>query len=267
METPQIDVFWFRRRPNFGDAIAPRLVAQFAGANAVWTPPRWAEAVVIGSVAGRIARGYRGIVVGVGKIEETMSLDLSGARVLGLRGELTRRDSGVRGEIALGDSGLLAAALLGERPSSAFSLGVVPHYRDHDLVARHPDAEVIDVGADPVEVVRKIASCERIISSSLHGLITADSFGIPRMWEPSDRLMGGRFKFADYASALGITLEPDTWATAPAATVESRVAELRDAFGEIPIAVEAARREPRAGIRRTIAGVARRLPSERRPRP
>jgi pyruvyltransferase len=260
-----IDTFWFRRRQNFGDAIAPHMVAHFAGVEAVWTPPRWSEAVVIGSVAGRVSHGYRGVVVGVGKIDESMTLDLSRARVLGLRGELTWRGSGVSGDIALGDSGLLAAELVGGRPPTQYALGVVPHYHDRELAGRYPDAEIIDVGKHPVEVIRKIAACERIVSSSLHGLITADSFGIARRWEPSERLIGGRFKFADYASALGIKLEPDVWATAPATVVAGRVAELRDAFRELPHATQLATHDRHERLRRRVAGVARLVP-ERRPR-
>ena len=45
-----------------------------------------------------------------------------------------------------------------------------------------------------------------ILSSSLHGLVAADSFGIPNIrMVCSDRIYGGDFKYDDYYSAFGYT--------------------------------------------------------------
>jgi pyruvyltransferase len=64
------------------------------------------------------------------------------------------------------------------------------------------DLIVIDVQQQPLEVFTKIDSCRYILSSSLHGLIVADSLGIPNAWLDAPDLIGGRFKFDDYYSAL-----------------------------------------------------------------
>jgi pyruvyltransferase len=51
-------------------------------------------------------------------------------------------------------------------------------------------------------------SCERIVSSSLHGLVIADAYGIPNAWLNSDggaggsRPGGGEFKFYDYFASV-----------------------------------------------------------------
>ena len=242
-------VYWFRGRPNFGDALAPVLLDRFAGVRADWSHPALSDGVVIGSVAGRLPRRYYGVTLGIGKYGEDVPLDLSRAQVLGLRGPMTLRDSQARGNPVLGDSGLLAAELLGTRPPVSHDLGVVAHMKDGELAARYPDAHRIDVGRDPLDVIREIATCERIVSSSLHGLVTADAFGIPRCWQLSERVRGAAFKFRDYAAALGMPLEPDEWATAPASVVESVVSQLRDAFREIPARLDA---EPRRAVHRAI---------------
>ncbi|HUG49089.1 MAG TPA: hypothetical protein VMP67_11835 [Candidatus Limnocylindria bacterium] len=242
--------------------MAVPLVRHFAGLDARWAPPEKSDAAIIGSIAGQLPRGYGGVIVGIGKIRPDVDIDLSAATVLGLRGELTLRGAGVRGDIALGDTGLLAIDLLGERPAVAHALGVVPHYLDQSLAGRYPSAFRIDVGGDPLVVIRQIASCQRIVSSSLHGLVTADSLGIARMWEPYAELKGGRFKFDDYASALGIKLEPGGWDTAPQSAVARARSALRDAMKELSAALSAPpkpagrgrishllRRRPRAGAR------------------
>ena len=245
-----IRVYWFRRRPNFGDAIAPALLARFAGLDAVWSEPSDCEAVVIGSVAGRVAHGYHGVIVGIGKLRDSVELDLSTARVLGLRGQLTARGSKAVGSYALGDPGLLAIDMLDERPAALHPLGTVAHWKDTSLRDRYPGAFHIDVGDDPLLVIGQIASCERIVSSSLHGLVVADSFGIPRRWEYSPDVGGGTFKFKDYATALGVEIEPDAWDSAPPSRVERVRAELRDAFAAIPQALPQVRQErPGKGVR------------------
>lgn len=63
---------------------------------------------------------------------------------------------------------------------------------------------VIDVEIDVMTVTRQIAACGLVLSSSLHGLIVADAFGIPNQrLKFSGKLKGEDFKFSDYASALG----------------------------------------------------------------
>ena len=83
------------------------------------------------------------------------------------------------------------------------------HHRAHDGFLRLAEARglrvrVIDVHQEAAAAVREIAACGTIITTSLHGLVTADSFGIPAVWTTLDPpLEGGDFKFHDYEAALG----------------------------------------------------------------
>ncbi len=53
------------------------------------------------------------------------------------------------------------------------------------------------------EVAREIASCEAVLSSSLHGLVFSDALGVPNAHiKIGDGLVGGLFKFQDHDSAV-----------------------------------------------------------------
>ena len=59
---------------------------------------------------------------------------------------------------------------------------------------------IIDpVNSNPLKIAELIASCEFIISSSLHGLIAADALNVPNVWmKISNGIIGGNWKFNDY---------------------------------------------------------------------
>ena len=64
---------------------------------------------------------------------------------------------------------------------------------------------MIDVFSETVEFIQQVSQCEMILSSSLHGLITADALKIPNRWiKLSDKIRGNDYKFADYYSAFGL---------------------------------------------------------------
>jgi len=200
--------YWWRGNPgagreihNWGDRLNWTLL-QAMGATPAWREPHSSDLVVIGSVLEHLPAGWTGTVCGAGKLHEDSTVDLSGANVVALRGKLTA--AGVRGagpEVVLGDPALLLPDYIGQWPAK-YDLGVVPHWSDDTLARRYPDAHIIDPTARPEQVVAEIIKCRRIISSSLHGIIVADAYGIPRQAElfPNAHREGGDFKFRDYAS-------------------------------------------------------------------
>ena len=134
---------------------------------------------------------------------------------LAVRGELTRKNiehmTGRKYDIPTGDAGILADLLLDEIPDKKYDIGIIPHICDladpavEDIAGNYENACLINVKEDPIEVIRQIAMCRTVISSSLHGLIVADSFNIPNMHVIiSDRPKGDGYKFDDYYSAYGI---------------------------------------------------------------
>lgn len=137
--------------------------------------------------------------------------------VRAVRGRLSldRLDTPLGQHTPLGDPGLLTSIAF---PRSfrrvPEKIGLVPHFTDsdHPLVARARQisaVEVIDVQSPVHAVIDQIADCSLIVSSSLHGLVVAESYGVPNVWcRLGEGVIGGDYKFRDYYSAFGVEAMP-----------------------------------------------------------
>lgn len=233
-----VKLFWWNARPNFGDAIAPLLLRKFAHLESEWATPGHATVVSVGSVLEAIPALWDGYVLGSGKLYPDSRLNLYGSmiHVLALRGPLTAKSW--PGNCAIGDPGLLSDELLPEPPERMYDLGIVPHWSDNSLASdkRFRNEKwktvVINPAGDPLDVIRRIGQCRKIVASSLHGLIAADSFGLPRRFEYTPRFdrEGGKFKFEDYSASIGMKLETGVTRRCNRHMVEDRKYELWDAY-------------------------------------
>ncbi len=219
-----IRTFWWRRmglvtdRPNFGDELTSGIVHGLAGVTCTWAHPKRSEFIGAGSILEMVqgAGAPSGLKVwGSG----FMASGTAGGRnwdhpdfdFYAVRGELTlSRIRPVR-DVALGDPGLLASRVYPRSPVVTGKVGLVYHYVDEKdevvrALAQQGRVALIDPSREPRDVIADITECEFIFSTSLHGLIVADSFGIPNAWIAlSGRIGGGRYKFEDYYSAFGGT--------------------------------------------------------------
>lgn len=131
--------------------------------------------------------------------------------IAGVRGHLTADALGLPEIAAIGDPGLLINRFDAKPFKDArYKFGIIPHVSDRQLPAvaemlKTPSSLFIDLGdPDLLGTIRKIRSCDYIASSSLHGLVAADAFGIPAVWvRLSNNLHGGNWKFHDYFSMVG----------------------------------------------------------------
>lgn len=139
---------------------------------------------------------------------------------IAVRGRLSQRiiEQSLGEKIApvLCDGGILAAELLKKRPEVKYGVGFIPHYNEQGLVKENGLIEamqrkyskftVINLREDPLEVIKKIGECEIIISTSLHGCVIADSFGIPNLRLTISSIPGTGFKFDDYYSGYNLKM-------------------------------------------------------------
>ena len=133
-----------------------------------------------------------------------------------VRGELSKRRIekilGKKLNIPTGDAGILASYLLkNEKIEKKYNVGIIAHYKEknepifQELLKKFDNSTFIDVQDTPYNVTKRISECNVIISSSLHGLIIADSLNIPNIHiVVTDNLLGDGFKFDDYYSAYGV---------------------------------------------------------------
>lgn len=233
--------YWWKEVPNFGDGLAPLLMKHFSNVDVEWDTISRASIVSIGSVLEHIPPLWDGYVLGSGKLMENSRLHLhtKTAKILAIRGPLSAR--GVPGTFAIGDPGILASELVGTQ-EKIWDLGIVPHWQDNELVSRFKDlvkppftSKVIDPRDEPLTILRQIGACRRIVTSSLHGMIVADSFNIPRRVEICKAMArdGGDFKFRDYSASIKTPFVVGKMKEASRFRVEDVQFEIFDAYREL----------------------------------
>lgn len=158
------------------------------------------------------------VVWGAGVIDDTLDMRAAPARVLAVRGPLSREyliSRGVACPEVYGDPALLIPYFY-KPPSSEATripkIGVVPHYKDKDspvlasIIQNHLEVEFLDIAnyGKWTNFIDRVCSCDIVFSSSLHGLIIAEAYGIPNYWiSVSGSVIGNGFKFRDYFASIG----------------------------------------------------------------
>ncbi len=201
---PSIPAYWSCRdskQGNFGDMLSPRIVTALSGRPVHYTNTGQ-RLFAVGSLLKFARKGD--LIWGAGFIGEEDSCQ-RGIRVYAVRGPLTRNKLlglGIECPEIYGDPALLLPWLYRLPPVMRSGIGIIPHYVDAERVhaaARDPAVRIIDIRAGIEEVLRQVNKCEVLLSSSLHGCIIGDAYGIPTAWvEISDKVVGGGFKFRDY---------------------------------------------------------------------
>ena len=112
-----------------------------------------------------------------------------------------------------GDPAILLPRYFNPTRNIQYRIGIVPHYSNFkevgDLYGQDHEVFVIDIRWPLEKVIRSILSCSYIVSSSLHGLIFAHSYGVPAGHvEFSVKPGGDGIKFLDYYAAGHIQTPP-----------------------------------------------------------
>lgn len=156
-------------------------------------------------------------------------------KIFAVRGKLTGKllkEQGIEYNEVYGDPALLLPQIYKiENTNNSYNIynsskkhkivGIIPHYIDSKIIHdafydlqninnssiknNNTIIKIIDVNLPIESFINEVTSCDSIISSSLHGLICADAYGIPSLWAKfSNNIGGDDFKYYDYYSSIDV---------------------------------------------------------------
>lgn len=185
---------WSDGVANFGDELGPHILTRLGYDVDRVDSIADADLLACGSLLETAAVEARpGTIIWGSGLMHGRTVDVSALDVRAVRGNLTASALGI--SVPTCDPASLVP-LLYKRPPPRYGVGVVRHYVDRRT---YPWADIVIDASDPVdEVIAAVGSCNRIASSSLHGLIVADAWSIPAMRLHHRDVAGGNFKWADW---------------------------------------------------------------------
>lgn len=148
------------------------------------------------------------VVWGSGVVYPEQKIIKKPSKVLAVRGPLSREyliNQGIDCPEVYGDPALLFPTLYQPKTIKKYKLGIIPHFRDKKLslvkkLIQNKGAVLVDVeNMSPwTKFIDTINECEYVITSSLHGMIISDAYGIPNLWVEFEGGESKRFAFRDY---------------------------------------------------------------------
>jgi pyruvyltransferase len=198
------------RRPfpwhNVGDRLALDLVQRILARRGLTLAQYTGGArrvLTVGSVLHFASDGD--VVWGTGVNAKAQAGPLKARRldVRAVRGPLTAsrlEELGIDVPAVYGDPGILVSRIFPHERKPRWDYVVVPHFRERWLrFFPHP---TLSPAQAPEPFLRKLVRARRVISSSLHGLVLAESYGIPAVWL-ENRSGEAPFKYHDYYLGTG----------------------------------------------------------------
>lgn len=204
-----VRAYWNPKASNFGDTLTPIILRHLGYSPQCVGRDAHGKVLAVGSIMNALRE--RDVVWGTG-VQFDQRHTARSARFLAVRGPITRSCiDGARVPAVYGDPALLLPAVYDPEVETVRKTGYMPHYKDRSRArARYPSGYIIDVSGGWRKIIRQMKACEHIVTTSLHGIIAADAYGIPCTWEASysGRLVSGNLKFQDHFLGTGRDARP-----------------------------------------------------------
>ena len=157
------------------------------------------------------------IVWGAGLLNDKMGFKVKSKpqKVLAVRGPLTRKwllEQGIECPEIYGDPALLLPQFYNCKKNIKYKMGIIPHYIDMDSpivkkIIKEDGVKFIKISgySNWHDFVKEINECEFVVSSSLHGVIVSEAYGVPVLWVKFDEdryVEGWDFKFHDFYESI-----------------------------------------------------------------
>lgn len=203
-----IKAYWFRKKNNFGDWLNPFLINLISRRKVFYSDKvDDKKYIIIGSILHHADKNT--IVWGAGFISKKKVLHTKPLEIRSVRGPLTRNiliDNNISCPKIYGDPALLLSYYYKPEVNKNYEVGIIPHYKDKNKKwvkkQKSKNIKIIDIQGDVKRVIKDILSCNIILSSSLHGIIASDSYGIKSYWIELSTLEKTGLKFKDYSLSV-----------------------------------------------------------------
>ncbi len=202
---------------NFGDKLNPYLFEHIIGKKVFYSLSIinffHSTYVMMGSILDN-NKVKSGIVIGAGFQFEDAKVNFDIKKIVAVRGKISRKiliNNGYSCPEIFCDPAMLIPLFFSERVSKIYDYGIILHYADINdfqnikINSQNKKYIIIDIQDDIDSVIKKVKQCKNICSSSLHGLILANSYSIPWIWlSLGNNIVGGDIKFNDFFSSINI---------------------------------------------------------------
>lgn len=208
---------------NVGDSLNPAIYRFLNGSKDIKTTTKRKERgkfVGVGSIMSAVRSGDSVFGTGIMRPNIDYYPRAHKAEFLAVRGKKTRDlliKQGVPADKipkVYGDPALLLPLIYDPQWDfgvGRFKVGYIPHYIEQEAFwEQHGELKDGELFIDTrttnwKSFVRKIKSCDKIVSSSLHGLVIAEAYGIPAEWVSygTGKIVGGDWKHLDYFTGTG----------------------------------------------------------------
>ena len=184
--------YWKKKgNENFGDVISSKLVERIVGCEVATADTRESmkhlKLLAIGSIL--ILANHEDVVWGTGMNGKRMDLALynfSNLEVHAVRGPLTREflitNFNINCPEIYGDPALLFPYLFPDfkkKSDPEYEYVIIPHYTEEHMFPKDLYPNVVYPTEPWEDVISKILNSKFVISSSLHGVVIAEAYGIP----------------------------------------------------------------------------------------
>lgn len=227
-----IPLYYWTQKKNFGDELSKYLVQKISGKKVVYVRKNASNKLLsIGSIIDRESAYSDSDIWGSGCLQQNAMTKVKyfpigrylkqlfsrKSRIHAVRGPLSRKcliDAGFSVPEVYGDPAILTPMYYQPRSPSGNDIGVILHQThetpESEQILRSMGLRLISIyreGDTEIEqFIDEVASCRKVFSTSLHGVIIAQAYGVPAQWlrianQPIHA--DEEFKFNDYFLGSG----------------------------------------------------------------
>lgn len=226
-------VYW--NEPNFGDLLSPYIIKKLTGNSIIHKKgfisrkriitdffrnllrlnfskissilfPWERNILAIGSILN--LSNSNSLIWGSGFMYENQKFH--GGKIYALRGPYSNniiKKMGYKGCNIFGDPALLLPLVAPINQDKTHEIGIIPHWSETEFFKKEYGNKyhIIDFRTNKIEeTIENITSCKYILSTSLHGIIVSQAYGIPALWIKKGKINTDGIKFKDYFASVNI---------------------------------------------------------------